>query len=229
MPRKQITRRHALLLGVAGLALLGGCTALSGGQLTDGDAVSDGVQNRYDALDGYTATVTQTVATERTRTSVTAQVTANTSSWAHVQYLSGPRGGTSQKLDLSGTDTVPTFSTGLQQAGAGAVPSYGALAERLVRTNDLSIDGVETLDGHRTAVISLVPESSSAERVSVERRIWVDVDRQIPLRIETTWTHPDGRTVTEIVRYTDVTLYENQSVPTPDTQRTTPKSVVVGA
>lgn len=215
MPRKRIDRRHALLIGVAGLALLAGCTASSGGTLADAERVSDEVQTRYDALDGYSATVTQTVTTRTGTSTVQARVTANTSSWARIEYLNGPRAGTVRTVDLSADGTAPTFSAGLQPATDGRVHSYGALAETLVRTNNVTVEGTETLDGHRTVVVSFVPEQKSAAGVSVERRVWVDVDRRVPLRVETTWTGADGQTATETVRYTDVNLYENGSVPQP--------------
>jgi hypothetical protein len=173
-------------------------------------------------------TVTQTVTTDGGSSSVRARVTANTSSWAHVEYLSGPHGGTSRMIDLSGTGTLPTFSTGLQRATAGPVPSYGGLAEALVRTSELDVDRIETLDGHRTAVVSLVPESSTSDRVRVERRLWIDIDRRLPLQIETTWTRSDGQTVTETVRYTDIALYENGSVPAPSVRHAPQQSGVVG-
>jgi hypothetical protein len=159
--------------------------------------------------------MTQTVTTQAGTSSVRARVTANTSSSARIEYLTGPRAGTVQTVDLSAGGDAPVLSTGLQRATDGAVPSYGALAETLVRTNNVTVEGMETLEDHRTAVVSLVPERTSTDAVSVERRVWVDVDRRIPLRVETTWTGTDGRTVTETIRYTDVTLYENGSVPRP--------------
>lgn len=215
MPRKRIDRRHALLIGVAGLALLAGCTASSGGTLADAERVSEEVQTRYDALDGYTATVTQTVTSPAGTSTVQARVTANTSSWARIEYLNGPQAGTVRTVDLTADGTAPTFSAGLQSSTDSGVQSYGALAEALVRTNNVTVEGTETLDGHRTAVVSLVPERTGAAAVSVEQRVWVDVERRVPLRVETTWTGADGQTTTETVRYTDVTLYENGSAPQP--------------
>lgn len=211
MPRKRINGRHALLIGVAGLALLSGCTAYSSGTLADAEKVSDRVENRYEAIDGYTATVTRTVATSARTSTTRARITANTSTQARIEYLAGSRAGTTRTVDLSAETPALTFSSGLQSATDEPIPSYGALAETLVRTNNVTVQGTEYIDGERTIVVSLTPTETGEQSVDVERQVWIETDRRVPLRVRTTWTTSNGRTVTETVQYSDVSLREHGS------------------
>jgi outer membrane lipoprotein-sorting protein len=233
MPRKRHTRQKALAVGLACLALLAGCTTVPGSTLTDADAVGDRVETRYDAIDRYEATVTKTVQTNRGTSSVRARVTVETDDFARVEYRTGPRAGTVTTTDLSSASaTAATVSTGVRAATDGGVPTYGALAAELVRSNDVTVERTTILDGRRTAVVSLVPadganatrhgadgtgaadvtetsDGTNESATSVERRVWVDTERLIPLRVETTWTGANGEAVTETVTYSDVTLVED--------------------
>ncbi|GGM60731.1 outer membrane lipoprotein-sorting protein [Halarchaeum rubridurum] len=211
MPRS--TKRCALALGLVGALLLAGCSTLPTGGL-DADAVGDQVQHRYNTIEEYSATVTKTVETTDGTSTLRAHVSADTDGATTVTYRSGPDAGTTVRYETA--TRAPVLSTGRHDA-ATRDATYGALAASLVRTSDVSLDGTAILDGHRTAVVSLAParENAGADAnattegsAGVERRVWVDTERRIPLRVETTWTAADGTSVTETVSYENVTLHE---------------------
>ncbi|GAD52594.1 hypothetical protein MBEHAL_1354 [Halarchaeum acidiphilum MH1-52-1] len=212
MPRHR-RRRCALCLGLVGVLLLAGCSTLSSTGISDADAVGEQVQHRYDAIDRYSATVTKTVETPNGETSVSARLSADTDGAATVTYESGPRAGTTRTYASAARS--PVLATGPDGAPARGA-TYGALAASLVRTNDVSIDGTTVLDGHRSVVVSLVPDGdgNASAADGLERRVWVDVERRIPLRVETTWTTATGANVTETVRYANVTLDEANATET---------------
>ena len=200
---------HALGIGL--VVLLAGCIAVPSGSVSNADSVGEQVQSRYDAIDRYEATVTKTVDTGDHTSSVHATVTVVKSEFTRIAYHSGPRAGTVRKTSESSASTVdPILSTSIQPPGERQLPSYGALAAELVRTNNVTVEQTAVLGDRRTVVVSVVPDSTETTGTDdrVERRLWIDSERLIPLRIETTWTQSNGQTVTETVRYSNVTLGE---------------------
>ncbi|WP_156105793.1 outer membrane lipoprotein-sorting protein [Halobellus rufus] len=206
MPRRQY-RRHSLAIGVVGLLLLAGCIVPTGGNL-DPDSVSENVQDRYDRIDSYETTVTKTVETPTETASVRARVAVEPGEKMQITYRNGAQAGAVETIDLSAESSgQPTLSTGLERARNGQHASYGALAGTLVETNNVTVERRTTIDGQRVAVISLVPDAD-ATAASVERTLWIDTERQLPLRVETTWTDADGRVVTETIEYANTTVDE---------------------
>ncbi|GGN10000.1 LolA family protein [Halarchaeum nitratireducens] len=212
MPRR--TKRCALTIGLVGALLLAGCSTLPSGGL-NADAVGEQVQHRYDAIEGYSATVTKTVEANDETSTVRAHVSADVDGATTVTYRSGPDAGTTVRYETP--TRAPVLSAGRRDA-ATRDATYGALAASLVRTSNVSVDGTTVLDGHRTAIVSLSPANASVN--DTERRVWVDTDRRIPLRVETTWTTASGTTVTETVRYENVTLSETDSANETGTRNT---------
>jgi len=213
-------RRNLLqLLAIGLVVLLAGCLAVPSGSISNADSVGEQVQSRYDAIDRYEATVTKTVEIDDSTSSIHATVTAAKSEFTRIAYHSGPNAGTVTKINASTSSNIdPTLSTNIQHPSESQVPSYGALAAELVRTNNVTVEQTAVLGERRTVVVSLVPHSTEQSETddSIERRLWIDSERLIPLQIETTWTKADGQTVTETVRYSNVTLGEGS-----DAQSTT--------
>lgn len=208
MPRSKTTRRRALV-GLVGVLLLAGCIGLPTGGISDADSVGESVQNRYDAIESYSATVTRTVETSSGAATASARLAVDTDDRMRVAYETGPRAGTVETIDLSADNNAgPVLSTSLGRANDGRAVSYGALAATLVRTNDVTLERTTVVDGRHTAVVSLVPHDAENGSASIERRLWIDTERRIPVRIETTWTDDAGESVTETVRYTNVTIVE---------------------
>ncbi|GAA0313423.1 hypothetical protein [Halarchaeum salinum] len=202
MPRR--TKRCALTLGLVGALLLAGCSTLPTGGLSDADAIGEQVQHRYDAIEGYSATVTKTVETEHATSTVSAHVSADTDGATTVTYRSGPNAGSTVTYETA--TRASALATGPSDAATRG-STYGALAASLVRTNDVSITGTAVVEGHQTAVVSLT-DGNTSDADDAARRVWIDTERRIPLRVETTWTTADGVNVTETVTYTNVTLRE---------------------
>ncbi|GAA0266582.1 hypothetical protein [Halobacterium noricense] len=206
----QATRmRVAAATALVVVSLTAGCIGgLSADGSVDANAVGDAVEQRYAALNGYDATVTRTVEVGDSTTAARANVTVR-GDRREVTYSAGPRAGETM---AGTTDSGPVLGTGVATDTPATPAGYGALAESLVRTSDVSVERVTTYDGHRTAVVELDPqENATGDGTNVSRTVWVDLDREIPLQVVTSWTTDDGQSASVTVTYDDVTLVRNES------------------
>ncbi|MCD2204941.1 hypothetical protein [Halobacterium sp. KA-6] len=206
----KIRMRVAVATALVALTLTAGCI---GGLSTDGsvdaDAVGDAVEQRYAALDGYDATVTRTVDVGDSTTTARAAITVR-GDQRQVTYTAGPNAG---ETVTSAADSGPVFETATSRTGAAAPAGYGALAETLVRTSNVSVDDVTSYEGHQTAVVALdaTANETSTGATNVTRTVWVDLDRKIPLKVVTSWTTANGQPASVTVTYDNVTLHENNA------------------
>lgn len=197
-------KRAAVASALVVTALTAGCIGgLSAGGSVDAAVVEERVEQRYAALDGYTASVTRTVEVGD-RTSVSSASVTVRDDRRTVAYTEGPRAG--ETVDGAASDG-PVFDAGLG-AAASTPADFGAVADALVNANNVTLDRVTTHDGHRTAVIELTP-TGNGSAADTTRTVWVDLDRRVPLRVATSWTTADGERATVTVDYDDVTLYED--------------------
>ncbi|MFC3478697.1 hypothetical protein [Halobacterium litoreum] len=199
-------RGAAVAAALVVVSLTAGCIGGLNGGAVDADAVGDRVEQRYAALDGYSATVTRTVEVGDRTTVQRAQVAVDRGDARRVTYRSGPRAG---ETAVGPADAGPVFDAGVTGGQPATAAGYGALAEALVRTSDVSVERVTTYDGHRTAVVTFTPTANDSAR-DVTRTVWVDLDRRVPLRVTTSWTTADGREVDVTVAYDDVTLFDSE-------------------
>ena len=191
---------------LAVLTLTAGCIGgLSADGSVDAVAVGEAVEQRYDALDGYDATITRTVTVDGTKTAEARAAVSVGDGERTVEYTAGPRAG--ETVEASADD--PVFGAGASSDDSVTAAGYGALAEALVRTSDVSVERVTRHDGQRTAVVELQPRENTT--ADVTRTVWIDLERSIPLRVVTSWTTADGQQATTTVAYDDVTLVENES------------------
>ena len=221
MPRTEtaLHRQRVLLLVAVGLLLVGaGCLGTSGRAVEDSEAVAQQVESRHDALSGYSATVIRTVSTDASSTTTRATVTVENPDYRRVEYHTGPRAG---EVSVTNATAEPVFAP--TTAGRSTPATYGALAARLVRGNDVEYLGRTEIRDREAAVHSLVPSNGTdgdgdRARASVtERRLWVDTDRMVPLRVRTTWGTPHG-SVTETISYRNVSLREGANATAPGTE-----------
>ena len=195
-------QRTALVVAVGLLLATAGCLGAAGGSFEDPDAVAQQVESRHDALDGYSATVVRTVSTDTSTRTTRATVTVENPDYRRVEYHTGPRAG---EVSVTNATAAPVFSP---TTGGTTPATYGSLSAHLVRGNDLEYLGRTELDGRRTAVVSLTPANATGTdgtATLLERRVWVDTDRLVPLRVRTTWETADGN-VTETIGYRNVSL-----------------------
>jgi outer membrane lipoprotein-sorting protein len=142
-----------------------------------------------------------------------------------IAYRTGPQAGTVTVIE---NPAERVFRTEQRRADAGA--RVAAVAADLTRRNEVVFEGTQRLDGTVTAVFSIEPPANAAES-RPERRVWSDVTRAIPLRITSTWT-ASGQTVSETIRFTDVSLGEpnaqlsDESPSNPGRQRTGTRGAV---
>jgi outer membrane lipoprotein-sorting protein len=57
----------------------------------------------------------------------------------------------------------------------------------------------------------ITPPDSAAE-TRPERRVWIDAERAVPLRIESTWTE-DGQRVEETIQFENISLRAPKQLP----------------
>lgn len=200
------TIRRRTAIGVVGLVLVtAGCLGTPGTEVDNPEAVTDPVESRYEQLDGFQATMIQTVETDDRSTEARATVTFDKGDYLRIAYHTGPKAGSVTVVDdPSPSKLFAGTRTDTQRSDASTF--YGTVVADLVRENEVVFDGRERLDGRPTAVFSVTPpgDDEAMER-SPERRIWIDTDRVVPLRIESNWT-ADGETVTETIRFEDISL-----------------------
>ena len=186
-------------------ALTAGCIGgLPVGSSVDTAVVEEQVEQRYAALDGYTASVTRTVEVGEATSESRARVTVERDGRRTVAYTAGPRAG---ETAVESADAGPVFDAGLGASTPATPAAFGALAESLFEANNVTVERVTTTDGRRTAVLELTPRDGGP-RANLTRTVWVDLDRHIPLRVVTSWTTVDGERAWVTVEYDDVTLYE---------------------
>ena len=157
-------RRGAVAVLLVGALLSTGCIGLPS-VVSNAESVGDAVHQRYESIDRYSATVTKTVETSTGTSHVRAIIMVDTDEEMRIVYQTGPRSGTVERLNISSTSaTRPLLSTGLKQVCGGST-SYGALAAKLVRTSNVSLDRMTTLDGHlpETADVAGQLAAGSAE------------------------------------------------------------------
>ncbi|WP_336034254.1 LolA family protein [Halobacterium yunchengense] len=200
--------RVAVAAALAVTLLTSGCIGgLSSDGSLDAAAVGDYVEQRHAALDGYSADVTRTVAVGDETSTVSATVDVERGERQRVTYTDGPRAG---ETVARSTDAGPVFDAALGADGPATPARFGDLAEELVRANNVTLERVTVVDARRTAVLELTPRSN-ASAADLTRTVWVDLERNVPTRVETSWTTADGRSATVTVAYDDVTLVENES------------------
>jgi outer membrane lipoprotein-sorting protein len=204
MPRitAALPRQRAVLAVAVGLLLAGAGCLGTADPIEDPDAVAQQVESRHDALDGYRATVVRTVSTGESTVTTRATVTVENPDYRRVEYHTGPRAG---EVSVTNATAEPVFSPATR--GTGTPATYGALAARLVRGNDVEYLGRTEIRDHEAAVVSLIPANGTdgTSTTVTERRVWVDTERLVPLRVRTTWETADGP-VTETIGYRNVSL-----------------------
>lgn len=202
------TLPYAGLVGLVGVvAVVSGCLAPGGTAVNDPAAVAERVESRYERLDSLDADLVRTTTRNGHTTTSSGTVQFEKRGSVRVTYDSGPRAGTTAVLDLPATDGAGGTNAAAVEANASEV--YGAIAADLVRENAVEYERTTRLDGRRVAVVSLTPRDAPAEvaagRQVVERRVWVDTERAVPLKLEVTATGPDGR-VTRTYRLHNVSV-----------------------
>jgi outer membrane lipoprotein-sorting protein len=199
--------RRGVLVGLVGLlSVTAGCLAPAGTEIDDSDAVAEQVESRYETLDGFQATMVRTVESGGDRETTRATVTFDKGDYLRIAYHDGPNAG--QTTVINDPSPSRLFAEGdVESSRADAAAIYGALAADLVEQYDVVYDGTDTIDGQRVAVYTLTPSTNATgdQRRLTERRVSVDVDRMVPVRMRSNWT-ADGAEVTETIRFENVSL-----------------------
>jgi outer membrane lipoprotein-sorting protein len=181
--------------------VMAGCLGAPGTEVNDSSAVANQVESRYERLEGFQSTMVRQVEVEnKTRTS-RASVTFDKGDSLRVAYHTGPNAGEVTTVENS---SAKLFTGERTDSESEASALYGTIAADLVREEEVVFEGRDRYDGRPVAIFSITPPKNASENRS-ERRVWVDVDRMVPLRIESTWTE-DGTHVHETLRFENVSL-----------------------
>lgn len=206
------TRRRALL-GVVGLVFVtAGCLGAPGTEVDDPNAVADQVESRYETLDGFEATMLQRVAVGNETRTTRATVAFDKGDSLTIAYHTGPNAG---EVTVIENPSTKLFAGDRAETDAEASARFGTVAADLVRDNEVVFEGTERVDGHPAAVFSITPPEDAAQ-TQPERQVWVDAERVVPLRIESSWTE-DGQQVNETIRFRNVSLGAPAEAPAPGT------------
>lgn len=201
--------RQVGLVGLVGLLFVtAGCLAPTGTEIENSRAVAEQVESRYETLDGFQATMVQTVESANQTDVTRASVVFEKGAYLKIAYKTGPRAGTVTVID----DPSPSRLIGRADTGSserGDAEIVGAIAASLVHRNDVVYEGSTTLDQHRVAIFSLTPPADTNttadhSRLSA-RRVWIDTDRGVPLKIQSTWSTA-GENVTKTIRLQNVSV-----------------------
>ncbi|WP_134670639.1 sigma-E factor regulatory protein RseB domain-containing protein [Halorussus marinus] len=198
-------RRSVSVLGVVGLLLTAGCLGPAGTAVDDPESVAQQVEARYDALDEYTTTIERTVSVGETTRTTRATVRFEKGESLRIAHQTGPDAGTVTVVeDPSPATLLSTDAAATATPGAETPASYGAFAGRLVESHNVTYRGTAVVGDRAAVVLSIDPTNATTDRPA-ERRIWIDAERRVPLRIESTWERESG-TVTETIRFTNTSV-----------------------
>jgi outer membrane lipoprotein-sorting protein len=147
----------------------------------------------------------RTLETEDGTATARATVTFDKGDRLRIAYHTGPRAGDVTVIDdPSPARVLGGDAVGRSESDASAV--YGSLAGDLVRENEVVFEGTERLRDRQTAVFSITPPTEGdGTETRPDRRVWIDAEHVVPLRIESNWT-ADGESVSETIRFENVSL-----------------------
>jgi len=209
------TRRRTLL-GVVGLVFVtAGCLGAPGTEVDDPSAVADQVESRYEQLDGFQATMIQRVQVGTETRTARATVAFDKGDSLAIAYQTGPNAGEVVVIENPSAKLLTGERTE-SESEVGAF--YGTVASDLVRANEVVFEERDRIEGRPVAVFSITSPEGAAD-TRPERRVWIDVERVVPLRIESTWGE-DGQRVHETIRFENVLLEEPEQMPDVDTVAT---------
>ncbi|NHN59480.1 MULTISPECIES: outer membrane lipoprotein-sorting protein [Halorussus] len=207
-------RRSALLVGAVGLLLTAGCLGSVGTSVDDPRSVARQVDARYDSLDEYRTTIERTVSVGDSTATTRATLRFVKDESLRIAYETGPRAGTVTVVDDPTPSTLLATDAAQAETAVGETPaSYGAVAANLVRTNNVTYSGTTVLDGRAAVVLALEPTANETATNLVERRVWIDAERRVPLRVVSTWRGESGE-ITETLRFTNTSLSVANATPT---------------
>jgi len=199
-------RRSLRLLGVVGLLLTAGCLGSAGTAVDDPEPVAQQVEARYDALDTYQTTIERTVSVGETTETARATVRFEKGESLRIARHTGPDAGTVTVVEDPSPATLlsaDAAATAIDETEAPA--SYGAFAGRLVESHNVTYRGTAVVGDRTAVVLSLAPTANATASEPTHRRVWIDAERRVPLRIESTWERASGD-VTETIRFTNTTV-----------------------
>src|SRR6056297_1670117 len=92
--------RRVSLIGLVGLLFVtAGCLAPAGTEIDDSKAVAEHVESRYEALDGFQATMVRTVERSGHNNTTRASVAFEKENYLRIAYRDGPKAGTVTVID----------------------------------------------------------------------------------------------------------------------------------
>lgn len=219
----QLSTRPLVVLALGLAVLLAGCSGFQPGDggLSPADLsaeeIGEQIQQKYEEIDTYTATVTTEMSMGNGSQTTTANVWVNQSSgemrYEYVEPSSQAgtvvvsNGSTTWHYDESANTVRKMDLGGLGDlGGAGAAMNYGRMVENVVENFDVSFDGTATVDDRETYVLSLTPKGNATGLAAMgNQTLWVDQGSWFPVKQRATASFAD-QSVEVTTTYTDLTL-----------------------
>jgi len=200
------SRRGLQVFGVVGLLLTAGCLGPAGTAVDDPEPVAQQVEVRYEALDTYQTTIERTVSFGETTETTRATVRFEKGESLRIAHHTGPDAGAVTVVEDPSPATLLSADAAATAIDATEAPaSYGAFAGRLVASHNVTYRGTAVVGDRPAVVLSLEPAGNRTAGEPTQRRVWIDAERRVPIRIESTWERASGD-VTETIRFTNTTM-----------------------
>ncbi|MFT4921752.1 MAG: outer membrane lipoprotein-sorting protein [Haloarculaceae archaeon] len=199
-------------LAVATLLVLAGCSTFVG-PLGDQQQqeVADRVEERIQEIDRINATVSMEIGSDSQSISTTTNVKADFESGEYRTEIVRPEeqagdvtifNGSAMNVYDASENTYRTFE--IDAGGsAGMQTNLNETFDRLIEKTDIIYNKTETIDGSEAHKVTLVPTNESESDVE-SVTMWIEADRMIPVKIQTTLPAMGGITTT--VTFSDVEI-----------------------
>jgi len=198
-------------LAVAAMLVLAGCSTTSG-PLNEQEQtrVADKLADRLQNIDRVEATVAvDSTLGERSFNSTT-HIRANLETGEYRSRVIAPEERAGDVSVFNGSTMVvydasenTVRKTHLESSSAGMRASLDQAFDRVVEETDIIVNGTERVNGRETHKVTLVPVSN-ASAAAESLTLWVDADRLLPVKMQTTMSTSKETTMT--VTFSDVTI-----------------------
>lgn len=198
--------RALLTVAIVVLTVTSGCNGLLGDDVTTAQ-IGDRIQEKYDDVESYEATIeTRVSGPDTNRTLVRAVVARPGTGNQRAEFVAPPeqRG----NLVVSNTTTTWTYNASdntasrMNTSGVDAMGqvNYTRLVEQYRERYDVSLDGSTTVADRPVYKLELTPKDDG-EQFAQNATLWIDEDRWFPVKTRMSYTFDDEtRTITSTYR-----------------------------
>lgn len=202
-------RRTLLTVGLVAALMLSGC--LGTGPLSDEEEqrVADEFEERFEEIDGFTATIHSEMDGSNVSYESTAKVwqRPNTGEMRQETVAPDERAGdvtvTNGSASINYDESENTYTTFDLSDVTGSSNDLGTQLRNLLDRFEVHYNGTATVDDESTHKVTLVPENTSESASDYRMTMWLDDENYFPVKQEMTSDEFDVATTT---RYENVSI-----------------------